>query len=132
MPRPRFRGTVARAGKRRTPPNRWALKSTAARIFADGRGHLTEVPPMSHVPGSLDELLSLFEGCFTQPTFQTFRVLVCGQISQIGLHTVTGMLVGARLSAVWHHCRAHRFFSRRRWSADELGLRLAKLIAERL
>lgn len=87
---------------------------------------------MPHVPGSLDELLSLFGDCFTQPTYQTFRALVLGQISQIGLHTVTGMLIGARLSAIWHHCRAHRFFSRRRWSADELGLRLAKLIAERL
>lgn len=85
-----------------------------------------------HLPGSLDELLSLFRGCFTQPTFQTFRALVVGQISQIGLRTVTGMLVGARLSVIWHHCRAHRFFSHRRWSADELGLRMAKLVVERL
>jgi hypothetical protein len=42
------------------------------------------------------------------------------------------MLVGARLSGVWDHCRAHRFLSRARWSADELGLRIAALIAERL
>jgi hypothetical protein len=84
------------------------------------------------VPSSLDELLILFAPCFSRPTFETFRAMVVGQISQTGLRTVTGMLVGARLSAVWHHCRAHRFFSNARWSADELGLRLAVLIVERL
>ncbi len=86
---------------------------------------------LPYVPASLDGLLFLFAGCFSQPTFQTFRALVTGQISQTGLRTVTGMLVGARLSGVWHHARAHRFFSHARWSADELGLRLAVLIAER-
>jgi DDE superfamily endonuclease len=83
------------------------------------------------VPFSLDELLLLFKTCFTRPTFETFRALVVGQISQTGLRTVCGMLVGARLSALWHHARAHRFFSHARWSADELGLRLAELIVER-
>jgi SRSO17 transposase len=84
-----------------------------------------------HVPASLDALLSLLSGCYTQPSFQTFRALIVGQISQTGLRTVTGMLVGARRSGVWHHARAHRFFSHARWSVDELGLRLAVLIAER-
>lgn len=85
-----------------------------------------------HVPASLDGLLSLFSDCFTRPTLQTFRALVVGQISQTGRRTVTGMLVGARLSQVWDHCRAHRFFSRARWSPDALGLRLAQMIVERL
>jgi len=84
------------------------------------------------LPVSLEELLLLFVPCFSRPTYQTFRALVVGQISQTGLRTVTGMLVGCRLSAVWHHCRAHRFFSHSRWSPDELGLRLAVLIAARL
>ncbi|MGO9901346.1 MAG: transposase [Solirubrobacteraceae bacterium] len=83
------------------------------------------------LPSSLNELLLLFAPCFSQPTYQTFRAMVAGQISQTGLRTVTGMLVGARLSAAWHHCRCHRFFSHARWSADELGLRLAVLIAGR-
>jgi hypothetical protein len=85
-----------------------------------------------HVPASLDGLLSLFSSCFTQPTFQTFRALVVGQISQTGLRTVTGMLVGARLSGIWHHARAHRFFSCARWSADRVGLLLAAWVCERL
>lgn len=87
---------------------------------------------LSHVPASLDELVLLFRPCFTKPTFQTFRALVVGQIAQTRLRCVTGMLVGARLSGVWHHARAHRFFSHARWSADELGLTLAGLIIERL
>ncbi len=85
-----------------------------------------------HVPASLDGLLSLLVPCFSQPTFHTFRAMVVGQISQTQLRTVTGMLVGSRLSAVWHHARAHRFFSHARWSVQELGLKLADLIVERL
>jgi hypothetical protein len=42
------------------------------------------------------------------------------------------MLVASHISGVWHHCRCHRFFSDASWSVDELGLRLAVLIAERL
>jgi len=86
---------------------------------------------MPCVPSSLDALLVLFGSCFTRPSFQTFRALVVGQVSQTGLRTVTGMLVGSRLAGVWHHCRAHRFFSHARWSVDELGLRLAVLVVER-
>jgi hypothetical protein len=85
-----------------------------------------------HVPVSLDGLLSLLAPCFTQPTFQTFRALLIGQVSQTGPRTVCGMLVGARLSGVWEHSRAHRFFSRACWSPDELGLRIATVIVERL
>jgi SRSO17 transposase len=83
------------------------------------------------VPSSLNGLLLLFAPCFSRPTFETFCGLVAGQISQTRLRCVTGMLVGARLSGVWHHARAHRFFANARWSADELGLRLAELIVER-
>ncbi|MGO9793440.1 MAG: transposase [Solirubrobacteraceae bacterium] len=84
------------------------------------------------LPVSLQELLLLFVPCFSRPTYRTFCALLVGQISQTGLRTVTGMLVGARLSGVWHHARAHRFFSHARWSPDELGLRLAALIAATL
>ena len=84
-----------------------------------------------HVPVSLDGLLSLLAPCFTQPTFQTFRALLVGQVSQTGRRTVCGMLIGARLSAVWEHSRAHRFFSRARWQPDQLGLAVAGLIVER-
>jgi SRSO17 transposase len=84
------------------------------------------------LPSSLEGLLVLLAPCFTRPTFRTFRALVVGQISQTGLRTVTGMLVGARLSGFWHHARAHRFFSHARWQPDQLGLRLLDVIVERL
>jgi DDE superfamily endonuclease len=84
------------------------------------------------VPSSLNELLLLFAPCFSRPTFRTFCALVVGQVSQTRLRCVTGMLVGARLSGVWHHARAHRFFSAARWCVDELGLKVAEVIVERL
>jgi len=55
---------------------------------------------MPCVPSSLDALLVLFASCFTAPSFVSFRALVVGQVSQTGLRTVTGMLVGSRLSGV--------------------------------
>jgi DDE superfamily endonuclease len=47
-----------------------------------------------------------------------------GFVGRIRDCTITGMLQGAGLAGEWHHCRAHDFFARRRWEADELGLRL--------
>lgn len=84
------------------------------------------------VPSSLNELLLLFAPCFSRPTFRTFCALVVGQTSQTQLRCVTGMLIGARLSGVWHHARTHRFFATARWCVDELGLRVAEVIVERL
>jgi DDE superfamily endonuclease len=77
-----------------------------------------------HVPGSLAGLLSLCRPAFTQPTFQTFTMLLVGFAGRIRDCTVTGMLQAAGLAGVWHHSRAHDFFARRRWAPDELGLRL--------
>ncbi len=57
--------------------------------------------------------------------------MVVGQISQTQLRIVCGMLVGARLSGSVI-MRAHRFFSAANWSVDELGLKVAELIVERL
>lgn len=82
-------------------------------------------------PDSLATLLSLFRGCFTRPTYETFCSLCAGFIARVGEHTVTGMLLAARLERSWHHSRAHDFFSRRRWCADALGLRLLDFIVER-
>jgi hypothetical protein len=42
------------------------------------------------------------------------------------------MLLGAGLQAVVSHHRLHRFFSVNWWSADALGLVLARLVVERL
>ena len=79
---------------------------------------------MCQVPTSLAGLLSLLAPCFTQPTFQTFSMLLVGFVGRIRDCTVTGMLQAAGLAGVWHHSRAHDFFARRRWDPDRLGLAL--------
>ncbi len=42
------------------------------------------------------------------------------------------MLAGPRLAGIWHHARAHRFFTAARWRPDHLGLLLCDLIVGRL
>ena len=79
---------------------------------------------MFQVPTSLAGLLSLLGPCFSQPTFQTFSMLLVGSVARVRDCTVTGMLQGAGLAGQWHHSRAHDFFARRRWDPDELGVRL--------
>jgi hypothetical protein len=84
------------------------------------------------LPVSLRELLQVFRPCFTAPTFRTFSVLLAGLIAAPVRRTVCGMLVAAGLAGVWHHSRAHGFFARARWCADQLGLALLGLIVDRL
>jgi hypothetical protein len=79
---------------------------------------------MLRVPSSLAGVLSLLRGCFTQPSFETFSMLLVGTVGRVRDRTITGMLQSAGLAGVWHHSRAHDFFARRRWDPDELGLAL--------
>src|SRR5437016_4949985 len=80
------------------------------------------------VPASLMGLLASFASLFTAPSFRTFCGLACGFLAQTGKRTVCGMLAGAGLARCWSHDRAHRFFSRARWSPDELGLAAVRLV----
>ncbi|HET7388419.1 MAG TPA: transposase [Nocardioidaceae bacterium] len=77
-------------------------------------------------------MLEGFRGCFTAPTFATFCALVTGLVAQTARSTVCGMWVGARLSAVCSHHRAHRFFSHARWSIDQVSAVLARLVVSLL
>src|SRR4029077_2590877 len=89
-----------------------------------------ENPPMLpflNLPPSLLELLSALRPCFTAPGFATFCGLAAGLAGQPRRRTVTGMLLGAGLGRAWPHDRAHSFFARARWDADELGLAVARL-----
>jgi hypothetical protein len=90
------------------------------------------VLPDVTLPSSLAALLGFFRPCFTVPTFTTFCALVYGMLAASGRRTVCGMLVGAGLSGVWRHDRAHRFFSEAVWSADEVGLMTARLVVRLL
>ncbi len=73
-------------------------------------------------------LLASFGSLFTAPSFRTFCGLACGFLAQAGRRTVCGMLAGAGLPRSWPHDRAHQFFSRARWNADDVGLAVAKLV----
>ncbi len=73
-----------------------------------------------------DALLAVFAPLFTAPSFRTFCGLACGFLAQPGKRTVCGMLEGAALSRQWSHDRAHSFFARGRWKADELGIAVAR------
>ena len=84
------------------------------------------------VPASLMTLLAAFSPLFTAPSFRTFTALACGFLAQPGKRTVCGMLSGAGLSRLWPHDRAHWFFSRARWNADDLGLAAAVLLVSPL
>jgi hypothetical protein len=77
-------------------------------------------------------LLSAFAPLFTAPSFRTFCGLACGFLAQPGKRTVCGMLTGFGLSRLWPHDRAHYFFSRARWSPDDLGLTAARLVVSLL
>jgi hypothetical protein len=82
------------------------------------------------VPSSLAAVLSLLRGCFSQPTFETFSMLVVGFTGRVRDCTVTGMLQAAGLAGVWHHSRAHDFFARRCWDPDEVGLLLLEFVVK--
>lgn len=84
------------------------------------------------IPVSVSRVLEVFRPCFTAPTFETFTALVVGLVAQPVGRTVCGMLTGAGLARVWHHCRAHRFFSTARWCPRQVGLVLAELIVTHL
>lgn len=80
------------------------------------------------LPASLAGLLGALRPCFTAPSFATFCGLAAGLAGQARRRTVCGMLLGADLARAWPHDRAHYFFARARWQADELGLAIARLV----
>jgi hypothetical protein len=80
------------------------------------------------LPGGLSRVLAACRPCFTAPTFDTFTALVAGLVAAPVGRTVCGMLTGAGLARVWHHTRAHRFFSTARWRPQQVGLTLAGVI----
>jgi hypothetical protein len=86
---------------------------------------------MPLLPSSLAAILSLLGAAFTAPTAQTFEALFAGFVGRVGEHTVCGMWQAVRLAGRLHHSRAHDFFARARWSADELGLLLLDFLVAR-
>ena len=80
------------------------------------------------LPASLAGLLESLRPCFTGPSYRTFCGLVAGLCGQVRRRTVCGMLLGAGLSRVWPHDRAHYFFARAAWDLDQVGLAVARVV----
>jgi len=57
------------------------------------------------LPATLSRVLDPLRSCFTAPSFETFTALVAGLVAQPVGRTVCGILTGAGLARVWHHCR---------------------------
>jgi hypothetical protein len=75
-------------------------------------------------------LLLFLRPVFTRPSFCRFLTLFAGWVGTRGVHAVTESLVSAGVSGVRHHAAFHRFFSRARWSIDQLGrLLLFRLVS---
>ena len=90
------------------------------------------MPTKVIVPDSLSSLLQRFRSCFTAPGYEVFTAMFTGFILRPVERTVCGMLTGAGLAGVWHHSRAHRFFSGTRWDVRQVGLILAALVVNLL
>lgn len=80
------------------------------------------------LPASWAQLLDAFQSCFTHRGFATFQALATGFVAAPARRTVCGMLTSGRMALVWHHSRAHRFFATARWSVDEVGLTVLRLV----
>jgi hypothetical protein len=73
------------------------------------------------LPSTMESSLQQFVSCFTQPSFQTFCVIVAGWLLGNGRKVVTRILrAGDGLEVKSFSC-FHRFFSQARWSPDRIG-----------
>lgn len=73
------------------------------------------------LPSTMEASILQFAPCFTQPSFQTFGVIVAGWLLAHGRRVVTHILrAGDGLEVKSFSCY-HRFFSQARWSPDEIG-----------
>ena len=84
--------------------------------------------PRLILPASFRSLLAECRPIFTAPTFANFEVLTAGFLHAVGKHRITDAIRAAGASASKHYSVYFRFFSRSRWSLDELGLLLLGLV----
>lgn len=80
------------------------------------------------IVASFASLLQALMPCFTAPSFTSFSILMCGWVLNLRRHTVTQTVRAADSVGVKHISSFHRFFSRGRWTTDEVSLKLASLV----
>ena len=84
------------------------------------------------IVSSFATLLQTFSCCFTAPSMNTFTILMSGWVLNLRRHTVTEVVRAAGAVGQKHISSFHRFFSRARWTTDEVGLKLAALVIKQL
>ena len=63
----------------------------------------------------------------TGPSFENFQIIATGW-TFARRRTVTGMLLAAGVAGRRHHAAFHRFFAQARWSLDDVGLAVFRLL----
>ncbi len=81
---------------------------------------------------SFENLLRSFSPVFTDPSFQTFRLLMTGWILSTRHRYVTDLIVSSDSVGNGHFSDYHRFFSHAVWDIDHLWKLLAPLIIKTL
>lgn len=81
---------------------------------------------------SFNQLLVTFSPVFTDPSFQTFRLLMTGWILSVRHRYVTDLIVSSDSVGNGHFSDYHRFFSHAVWDIDLLWKQLATLIINTL
>jgi hypothetical protein len=81
---------------------------------------------------SFETLLRTFAPVFTEPSFQTFRLLMTGWILSARHRYVTDLIISSDSVGNGHFSDYHRFFSQAVWDIDHLWKLLANLIVDRL
>ncbi len=73
------------------------------------------------IVSTFSELLFSFFSVMTAPTFENFLVIATGWILCIGRRTLTRAIQAAGAVDLKHYSVYHRFFSRARWSMDQVS-----------
>lgn len=81
---------------------------------------------------SFETLLRSFAPVFTEPSFQTFRLLMTGWILSTRHRYVTDLIVSSDSTTNGHFTDYHRFFANAVWDIDHLWKLLAQLIVRSL
>ncbi len=81
---------------------------------------------------SFEILLRTFSPVFTDPSFQTFRLLMTGWILSVRHRYVTDLIISSDSVGHGHFSDYHRFFSQAVWDIDHLWKLLATLIVNSL
>ena len=84
------------------------------------------------IVASFTTLLQALWPCFTSPSFGSFVMLMSGWVLNLRRHTVTQVVQAAGVVGIKHISSFHRFFSRGRWTTDEVGLVLARMVVAAL